>query len=209
MATTTPNYGWDVPTSTDYVKDGASAIETLGDDIDASLFSITGGKNVGMPLLDSRSFTTASTVTIDGIFTSAYRNYKIVITSSGLATSGGLLLQFRAGGTTTAGTAYNFATRGLLSQGSASDGNNNSAASIQLNFTVNTPGVSATELTVFNPQLATQTFVTAMSASSQATAQNYVFSTGAMTTVTTAFDGLIFTQSGTASGVVRIYGLRD
>ena len=37
MATTTPNNGWSVPTSTDYVKDGASAIETLGDAIDASV----------------------------------------------------------------------------------------------------------------------------------------------------------------------------
>ena len=37
MATTTPNNGWAVPTSTDYVKDGATAIETLGDAIDASV----------------------------------------------------------------------------------------------------------------------------------------------------------------------------
>lgn len=37
MATTTPNNGWSVPTSTDYVKDGATAIETLGDAIDASV----------------------------------------------------------------------------------------------------------------------------------------------------------------------------
>jgi hypothetical protein len=37
MATTTPNNGWSVPTSTDYVKDGATAIETLGDAIDTSV----------------------------------------------------------------------------------------------------------------------------------------------------------------------------
>jgi|688.fasta_scaffold78864_3 hypothetical protein len=43
MATTTPNYGWTVPTSTDLVKDGATAIETLGDAIDASLVDLKGG----------------------------------------------------------------------------------------------------------------------------------------------------------------------
>jgi hypothetical protein len=43
MATTTPNYGWVVPTSTDLVKDGATAIETLGDSIDASLVGLRGG----------------------------------------------------------------------------------------------------------------------------------------------------------------------
>ena len=43
MATTTPNFGWPVPTSTDLVKDGATAIETLGDSIDASLVDLKGG----------------------------------------------------------------------------------------------------------------------------------------------------------------------
>ena len=43
MATTTPNFGWVVPTSTDLVKDGATAIETLGDSIDASLLDLKGG----------------------------------------------------------------------------------------------------------------------------------------------------------------------
>lgn len=43
MATTTPNFGWAVPTSTDLVKDGAVAIETLGDSIDASLVDLKGG----------------------------------------------------------------------------------------------------------------------------------------------------------------------
>lgn len=43
MATTTPNFGWSVPTSTDLVKDGATAIETLGDAIDASLADLKGG----------------------------------------------------------------------------------------------------------------------------------------------------------------------
>jgi hypothetical protein len=43
MATTTPNFGWVVPTSTDLVKDGATAIETLGDAIDASLLDLKGG----------------------------------------------------------------------------------------------------------------------------------------------------------------------
>lgn len=43
MATTTPNFGWSVPTSTDLVKDGATAIETLGDSIDATLLDLKGG----------------------------------------------------------------------------------------------------------------------------------------------------------------------
>jgi len=43
MATVTPNFNWPVPTSTDLVKDGATAIEALGDAIDASLLDLKGG----------------------------------------------------------------------------------------------------------------------------------------------------------------------
>jgi phage-related tail fiber protein len=43
MATTTPNFGWPVPTSTDLVKDGATAIEALGDGVDASMVDLKGG----------------------------------------------------------------------------------------------------------------------------------------------------------------------
>lgn len=43
MATTTPNFGWSVPTSTDLVKDGATAIELLGDSIDTTLVDLKGG----------------------------------------------------------------------------------------------------------------------------------------------------------------------
>lgn len=43
MATVTPNFNWPVPTSTDLVKDGATAIEALGDSIDASFVDLKGG----------------------------------------------------------------------------------------------------------------------------------------------------------------------
>ena len=43
MATTTTNYGWDIPQSTDLVKDGATAIATLGQDIDTAFVDFKGG----------------------------------------------------------------------------------------------------------------------------------------------------------------------
>jgi hypothetical protein len=77
MATTTPNYGWDVPTSTDYVKDGAVAIETLGDDIDSTLFGITNGKNTGLVPITTQTFSNVSGVTVDNVFNATYANYFI------------------------------------------------------------------------------------------------------------------------------------
>jgi hypothetical protein len=83
MATTTPNFGWAVPTSTDLVKDGAVAIETLGDSIDASLVDLKGGTtgqvlkkntNTDMDFVwssDAAGMTNPMTTTGDTIYSSS------------------------------------------------------------------------------------------------------------------------------------------
>jgi hypothetical protein len=83
MATTTPNFGWSVPTSSDLVKNGAVAIETLGDSIDASLVDLKGGTtgqvlkkatNTDMDFVwsaDSAGMTNPMTTTGDTIYSSS------------------------------------------------------------------------------------------------------------------------------------------
>ena len=88
MATTTPNYGWAVPTSTDLVKDGATAIETLGDAIDASMNTALGTKKAGMVLLNTTSFSGVASVSLPAnTFTSTYDNYRLVITLTSTVTT--------------------------------------------------------------------------------------------------------------------------
>jgi hypothetical protein len=58
MATTTPNFGWTVPTSSDLVKNGATAIETLGDSVDASIAGLT---------VNAQTGTTYTAVKADGL----------------------------------------------------------------------------------------------------------------------------------------------
>ncbi len=43
MATVTTNFGFDIPQSSDLVKDGATAIATLGQDIDTAFVDLKGG----------------------------------------------------------------------------------------------------------------------------------------------------------------------
>jgi hypothetical protein len=83
MATTTPNFGWPVPTSSDLVKNGATAIEALGDGIDASLLDLKGGtsgqvlkknSNTDMDFVwssDSAGMTNPMTTTGDTIYSSS------------------------------------------------------------------------------------------------------------------------------------------
>ena len=64
MATTTPNFGWSVPTSTDYVKDGATAIETLGDSIDSTVNAFSRGKVLSVVNTNTTAITGGVELTI-------------------------------------------------------------------------------------------------------------------------------------------------
>jgi hypothetical protein len=97
MATTTPNYGWDVPTSTDYVADGAVAIETLGDDIDATLYTALGGAYPGLRLIKTQTIGSGvASVTVTDAFSATYNNYKIMVANGVGSTSAFLRLQLGA-----------------------------------------------------------------------------------------------------------------
>jgi hypothetical protein len=101
MATTTPNYGWDVPTSSDYVKDGALAIETLGDDIDASLYTALGGNYPGLRLIKRQTVGSAvTTVTVTGAFNSTYDNYRIILKGINPSLSNSFKFMLGTGATT-------------------------------------------------------------------------------------------------------------
>ena len=58
MATVTTNYGFDIPQSTDLVKDGATAIAALGQDIDTAFAGLT---------INAQTGTTYTAVKADGL----------------------------------------------------------------------------------------------------------------------------------------------
>ena len=104
MATTTPNYGWPVPTSTDYVKDGALAIETLGDAIDATVFGLPGS---GLTLINTTTFSAVASQSINDVFSATYTNYRLIVNASRDGASGVLLMRLRVGGVDNSSAEYN------------------------------------------------------------------------------------------------------
>ena len=106
MATTT-NYGWTTPDNTAYVKDGASAIRTLGSSVDTTLFNVTGGKTVGYQLLTSGSLTGASEVIMDNV-TSAYRNYRFLFNGATSTQQGQFAINLRNSGGNLFGAFYSY-----------------------------------------------------------------------------------------------------
>jgi hypothetical protein len=114
MATTTPNYGWPVPTSTDLVKDGATAIEALGDAIDATVYA----QSSALVLVKSQVIGSAvASVAVTGAFSTTYDAYKIVIANT--VTSAASTINITLGSTA---TGYYYVTAaGLFSTGASSN----------------------------------------------------------------------------------------
>jgi len=148
MATTT-NFGWATPDDTDFVKDGAAAIRTLGSSIDTSLIDLKGGTtgqvlskasatdldyswttpNVGaLTLIKSQAIGTGvSTVAVTSAFSATYDSYEIII-SGGVCSNNSVSLRFQLGATIT-GYAH-ILTYALFSAptSAASSGNANNVA---------------------------------------------------------------------------------
>lgn len=93
MATTTTNNGWAIPQSTDLVKDGATAIATLGSAIDTTVGVY---KNPGLVHINTTSFSAVASQSFNSVFSATYDNYKIILTTTSL--TGGLTFRLRASG---------------------------------------------------------------------------------------------------------------
>lgn len=124
MATTT-NYSWTTPDNTAYVKDGASAIRTLGTSVDTTLFTALGGAYPGLRLIKKQTIGTGvSSVTVTNAFSATYDNYKIVV--SGGVSSAENYGYLKLGAST---TGYYFGAAGASFAGGAFAGlNANNAA---------------------------------------------------------------------------------
>ena len=150
------------------------------------------------------TFSGTSALSINGVFSSAYNNYRIIHQSSGSSANTGLTINMRAAGTnyTTANQTLN-----ILYWSSATAATNIGGVANQGSLQVGwIEGISSNKNThsidLFNPYNTVHTAFTSVS-------NSYVSSncSGHVPT-TTQYDGLMFGVSGTWSGTVKIYGYR-
>jgi hypothetical protein len=201
MATTTPNYGWSVPTSTDYVAQGAVAMETLGDSVDATLFTALGGNYPGLRLVKKQTVgTSAGTVVVTSAFSAAYENYRIIYT--GGTASSTLPISVQLSGAVTnynyVGTAQQFGNSTVipLVGGPGAQWDNMGRAATQgnhLNFDLFSPFVTST--TTFRSNCVDYS------------SGGFIISTGGVQTGTISHTGFSFTSAALMTGgTVYVYG---
>jgi hypothetical protein len=203
MATTTPNYGWAVPTSTDLVKDGATAIETLGDSIDASMFTALGTKKAGMVLLNTTSFSGVSSQSINDVFSTTYESYKILVRLDSASASGALNMRMRVGGSDLTTGTYNYAY--MFQRSSFISGRAAAQTSLFIVESGNTSSqYTVADVTIHGPFLTERTKLTVNAFEFNDNALDVVGGEVADTVSYTGFT--VFPGSGTITGSVSVYG---
>ena len=210
MATTTPNYGWAVPTSTDLVKDGATAIETLGDAIDASMNTALGTKKSGMVLLNTTSFSAVASVSLPAdTFTATYDNYLMIVKVSAATADGTCYMKMRASGTDSSANYY-WSTYGATSGASVITlgGSNLTTGFVVLDVDAGSSAKPTfSQITLFNPKKAEPTSAVLQTSASNTVGTPIGFNLGALHTPSTAYDSAtLIASAGNITGSIIVYG---
>ena len=152
------------------------------------------------------TFTGQSSVSLNGVFSSAYTNYRVNISITDYSAGAGLNLRFRTSGTDNTSSGYSWASRFNYSYNSGYFGSaGNPGTSVEIGMQEIDAKGAASVLEIFEPF------------SSNRTMMNFAFNTiyrtgngGCMYTNTTSFDGFtIYPASGTSTGTIRVYGYKD
>jgi hypothetical protein len=156
------------------------------------------------------SFSAASTVSLNGVFSSTYENYRIVFTTSNFSASDALSFRLRASGSDYSSSNYsqmgtrnfsNSATIAALNESGRTSiglGSSNSAASDRCGITID----------IFKPNVNFVNKVMSISIVNQSTEGLYLRTQGGLADgATYIFDGFSFIiASGNMTGTVSVYG---
>jgi hypothetical protein len=162
----------------------------------------------GLTLITSESFSAVSSVSVNGCFTSTYDNYQVIVTAVGSSATV-VAFNYRVRASSTDLTANEYIYAGTNVTNAAGPNRDYLAATSSGLFGVIANYQSLASITMAYPQDAKNTVMHSQySGAGTSSAQYGVFQ--GLVTNTNAYDGItIYPASGTISGELRIYGLKD
>jgi hypothetical protein len=177
-----------------YLSGVTSAIQTQLD-----------AKTPGMVKVGATSFTSASSVPVNNVFSSTYKNYKVYIELVSSTNAGGGF-RFRVSGADNSTSNYSQQVMNVFGTSTAIN-RTTGATSFSSVMDMNPSGSSA-ELTIFKPFEAAKTYLHSH-AMYDATNSELLLRSAAFN-ANTSFDGFtLLPASGTITGTLRVYGLVD
>ena len=154
------------------------------------------------------TFTTASSVSLNGVFTSSYRNYRVVFNTTAASGTGTIIIRLRAAGSDV--TTANYLAQTLQGSGNAAPANaivTGGASWPYMSLGSAADAINGFVCDLFNPQATAHTSGLATTGiidsagNSTIILRNYVYQ------ATTSFDGLSFIMSANNfTGTVTVYG---
>jgi len=161
----------------------------------------------GATLLASVNFTSQSSVSLSNVFTSEFTNYRLLLNVTGFST--GTDIRFRLRDNTTDNTSTFYATTGIYTNVPSSAVNNYSSAYGQTSGLITGGNNSASAaVDIFNPNVASKTYLTHQS--TRVYGDMSWLTGGSYFDQSTVFNGItIFPFSGSITGNIRLYGMRD
>jgi hypothetical protein len=225
----TTNFNWSTPADTDLVKNGASAIRTLGSAIDTSFVDLKGGTtgqvlkktsatdldfewgtaSSGLTLINTTSFSAvASQSAPANTFSATYENYLLLLNlTSNSANDGFVRLRLRSG-STDATTSYYFGRVGLTTGGTTKNLAGDNLAFFNLLQQDNTVvGYSHVAVQIFSPFLSQKTKISYTGTATDDTSSVFGMAGGGVLDNTTSYDSFtILNENGTSTGKMSVYG---
>jgi len=173
---------------------------------DYKIAQLEGRDTAGLVLITATTFSAVSSVSVDGCFTSDYRNYRIVLENTNSTTSENRI-RLRASSTDNTDAVYD---RASVFASSGGTGYQNDVAQTAWRFDTNYAAViNSRSFDVFSPALAARTFVNHHMVETAGT-DIFVSLSGLGHRNATAYDGFTYyAVSGTITGTLRIYGYED
>ena len=198
MATTTTNYGFDIPQSTDLVKDGATAIATLGQDIDTAMNTALGTKKAGMVLLNTTSFSAVASQSINTVFSTTYNYYKITFDCTLSANDVALNFRLRASGSDQSASYYGGRNVVNTAGGGGFSSTSNLTTYYICQADTNKSFATMELSAVSEPRWTYMAY--------QGNTNGYIGGSGGVEATYTADGFTIYPASGTMTGTVSVYG---
>lgn len=160
---------------------------------------------VGLDHIHTETFSAASTVSVNNVFSSTYKAYKIIIDHSA-STALNTTIRLRSSGADD--TNANYLRQYLLATGATVSGGRVSA---QTSWTLNAPvnNRASAEFLIINPFETLATTAQCINAVDY-TSNNLIIADSYAYTTTTSFDGLsLIASTGNITGFISIYGYKD
>jgi hypothetical protein len=159
----------------------------------------------GLVHVATESFSAVSSVSLNGVFTSAYDNYKVFVRLSRSGSNITINLRYRAAGTDT--TSSDYFWQRLFGSGATAGASSETSATLLNVFGDNNTDETMAVMEISSPALAARTM--------SFTQVNYadggvVMSIVGSLRLTNAYDGFtLIPSSGTITGTLRVYGYQN